>query len=73
MLLSILYATGSAYEPYNTVKCDILLKLGKDAIHISSYDEIVNYLKKGVKKGDLILTLGAGNVTKIASKLIDYI
>ncbi len=61
---------------YNVKEEDLIEKinkLGKDAIHISSYDEIVNYLKKGVKKGDLILTLGAGNVTKIASKLIDYI
>lgn len=45
-------------------------KLGKDAIHISDYDEIVKYLGENVKDGDIILTLGAGNVTKIASKLV---
>jgi UDP-N-acetylmuramate--alanine ligase len=36
-----------------------------DAIYISDYDEIVDYLRKHVKENDIILTLGAGNVTKI--------
>jgi len=45
-------------------------KLGKDAVHISDYDEIVEYLGNNVKDGDIILTLGAGNVTKVASKLV---
>ena len=42
-----------------------------DAIYISDYDEIVDYLRKHVKENDIILTLGAGNVTKIAKKLIE--
>ena len=46
-----------------------LKALNKNAIHISDYDEIVRYLKERVQKDDIILTLGAGNVTKIASKL----
>ena len=48
---------------------DELKKLGKDSIHISDYDEVVSYLKDNVKDNDIILTLGAGNVTKIATKL----
>ncbi|MBQ3474969.1 MAG: UDP-N-acetylmuramate--L-alanine ligase [Bacilli bacterium] len=50
---------------------DKLVKLGKDAIYISDYDEIKKYLKERVKEGDLIITLGAGNVTKVASKLVE--
>lgn len=46
-----------------------LNKLGKEAIHISNHNEVVNYLEDKVKENDLILTLGAGNVTKIASLL----
>ena len=46
-------------------------KYGKEAFHISSYDDIKLYLKEYVNKGDLILTLGAGNVTKLASMLTD--
>lgn len=48
-----------------------LTKLGKDAIYISDYDEIKENLKSRVKEGDLIITIGAGNVTKVASKLVD--
>ena len=50
---------------------DRLVKKGNDAIYISDYDEIKKYLKERVKEGDLIITLGAGNVTKIASKLVE--
>ncbi len=46
-----------------------LKKLGKDSVHISDYDEIVEYLGNNVKNDDIILTLGAGNVTKIATLL----
>ena len=38
---------------------------------VTDYDEIVDYLRKHVKENDIILTLGAGNVTKIAKKLIE--
>lgn len=48
-----------------------LVNAGKDAVYISDYDEIKEYLKTRVKEGDLILTLGAGNVTKVASKLVE--
>ena len=46
-------------------------KYGKEAFHISSYDDIKLYLSEYVNKDDLILTLGAGNVTKLASMLIE--
>jgi len=46
-------------------------KYGKEAFYISSYDDIKLYLGEYVKKNDLILTLGAGNVTKLASMLVD--
>ena len=48
-----------------------LKELGKDSIHISDYEEIVKYLKDRVKENDVVLTLGAGNVTKIATLLVE--
>ena len=57
---------------YNISEDDLIKeinKLGKEAIHISDHDEVIKYLKDNVKEGDLILTLGAGNVTKIANKI----
>lgn len=48
---------------------DELDKLGKKGIHISSYEDIVSYLKDRVVDGDIILTLGAGYVTKLSDML----
>lgn len=44
-------------------------KYGKEAFHISNYDDIKLYLSEYVNKGDLILTLGAGYVTKLSTML----
>lgn len=44
-------------------------KYGKEAFHISNYDDIKLYLSEYVNKGDLILTLGAGYVTKLSNML----
>ena len=49
---------------------DKLKKENKDAIYISDYDEIKEYLSTRVKENDLIITIGAGNVTKIANLLV---
>lgn len=46
-----------------------LKNLGKEAVHISSHDDVIKYLQDNVKENDIILTLGAGNVTKIANKI----
>ena len=56
-----------------SLKCDILKaikKYGKEAFYISNYDDIKLYLSQYVHDGDLILTLGAGNVTKVADLLV---
>ncbi len=39
---------------------DLLKKLKTGSMHISSYDDIIAYLKHSVKEGDIILTEGAG-------------
>ena len=59
----------NTYNIHESDLMDELKKLGKDSIHISDYDEIIKYLANNVKENDIILTLGAGNVTKIATLL----
>ena len=44
-------------------------KLGKKAIHISDFNEIKSYLSKNIHDNDLILTLGAGYITKLSEML----
>ena len=50
---------------------DKIISLGKDAKYIPDFDECVSFLKDNVQKDDLILTLGAGTVTKIGPMLLE--
>lgn len=45
--------------------------LGKSAVYIPDFDEVVNYIKSHAKSEDLVLTLGAGTVTNIGPMLVD--
>ena len=61
-------------NPYNISSEDLVNKIkeiGRKAIYISDFNDIVNYLKQNVEKDDIILTLGAGTVTKIGPMLLN--
>jgi UDP-N-acetylmuramate--alanine ligase len=45
--------------------------LGKEALYMPDFDEVVNYIKSNVKDNDLVLTLGAGTVTEIGPMLVN--
>ncbi|MCM8767873.1 MAG: UDP-N-acetylmuramate--L-alanine ligase [Candidatus Omnitrophica bacterium] len=45
-------------------------KNGKEAIYISSFREIVEYLLEIKKEGDIILTIGAGPVDRVAKEFL---
>lgn len=49
-----------------------ICKLGKDAKYIPDFDNCVKFLKENVEPNDIILTQGAGTVTEIGSKLLEY-
>ena len=73
IIVTNIYAAREKNE-YNVKEEDIineLKKYNKDAIHISDYEEIKSYLKSKVDSGDIILTLGAGNITKLANLLVN--
>ncbi len=40
-----------------------------NAIYLPTFDEIRKYLKENMKSGDIILTIGAGNITHLSDKL----
>lgn len=50
---------------------DEIKKLGKTAHYISDFNDIVTFVKSNALNNDLILTLGAGTVTKIGPMLVD--
>ncbi len=50
----------------NSVKLGDAIRLtGVDAINYHSFEEIVNYLKSKAKDGDLIITVGAGDINVV--------
>ncbi len=59
---------------YNISSKDLVEKintLGKNAIHISDFKDIVEYIKNHAQSTDIVLTLGAGTVTEIGPMLVD--
>lgn len=48
-----------------------IISLGKDAKYIPDFDDCVSYIKSNIQKNDIVLTLGAGTVTKIGPMLVD--
>ena len=49
---------------------DAINKLGNNVIYCKSFDEAESYLKNKIADGDLVLTVGAGDVYKIGEYLL---
>ncbi len=47
-----------------------LQKLGKDCFYFPSFDEIENFLLENCINGDLLITMGAGDVVKVGESLL---
>ena len=50
---------------------DKICSLGKEAKYIQDFNECVSYIKNNVEENDIIMTLGAGTVTKIGPMLVE--
>lgn len=50
--------------------CEEMKKMGKEAYYFPSFEEIEKFLLKNCKKGDLLITMGAGNVVNIGEDLL---
>ncbi len=46
---------------------------GSEAIFINSFEGIVDYLKKNLATGDLVVTMGAGDIWKVADEYIQWL
>lgn len=49
---------------------DKICNAGKKALYIKGFDGIVKYLKENVKPGDVIITMGAGDVYKVGEMFL---
>ncbi|MEW9082813.1 UDP-N-acetylmuramate--L-alanine ligase [Caldanaerobacter subterraneus] len=50
---------------------DLIFKRGKDVFYIKDFDSIVEYLKENTEEGDLVLTIGAGNIYEVGEKFLE--
>lgn len=55
---------------HSTHLVEALLKNGIDAKYISSFENIEKYILNNAKKGDIVVTMGAGNVNRIGEELL---
>ena len=45
--------------------------MGRKAIYIPEFKDIINYLDENIQKDDIILTLGAGTVTQLGDIMVN--
>ena len=71
VILTKIYAAREMFDP-EIKEEEIVEKLkekGTNAVYIEKFEDISKYIKEKAKKGDLVLTIGAGTVTNIGELL----
>jgi UDP-N-acetylmuramate--alanine ligase len=72
VVLAPIFAAREAPDP--TVSSDILAKkimeTGKDAHAVASLQEVADFIKNGTGEGDLVLTMGAGDIYKAGEEAL---
>lgn len=48
-----------------------LVKLGKEVYYLSSFDDIEKFILKNLVDGDLLITMGAGNIVEIGENVLE--
>ncbi len=73
LILTEIYEARDAKEVKEKIDgkklCEVMLKAKIDSVYFSTYDEVVDYLKKNYVEGSLLITLGAGPVNEVAEKV----
>lgn len=71
VIVTDIYSAGE--PPLNGISADLIVrelkKNGQDVIFIKDLDDVVKYLLRELRSGDLILTVGAGNVWTVGRNL----
>ena len=72
VVLADIYAAREV-DPGDISSADLMEKiheLGTEAYYFSSFDDIENFLLKNCVKGDLLITMGAGDIVKVGESLL---
>ena len=49
---------------------DLIEKKGKEAYYFETFEEIADFLKEHCDSGDIVVTMSAGNIYKLAEMLV---
>ena len=60
-------------EVNSSMLCDAMIKEGVSVVHITENQRILEYIKKNAVKRDLIITMGAGDVSTLSTQLLDVL
>lgn len=67
VIIADIYPAREKYD--GTIhSCDLAMKI-PNGIYINDFDAIEKYLKNNAEEGDVIITMGAGNINKVGKKL----
>jgi len=76
-LMPEIYFVRDSLETKKEVNAQVLVDKiranGSNAMFIDGFDAICDYLTKRVRKGDVVVTMGAGDVWKVADEYIRWI
>ena len=50
--------------------CEAIKNNGKESYYFGSFDEIENFILQSCSPGDLLITMGAGDIVKVADNLL---
>ncbi|MGA2914798.1 MAG: UDP-N-acetylmuramate--L-alanine ligase [Sedimentisphaerales bacterium] len=63
----------SKNEVNSQMLADAIKQKGSQAVFIDSFEKICDFLKSNVKSGDILISMGAGNVWKVADEYIQWL
>ena len=69
----IYFVRDSESEKQRVSSADLVERIrlnGHDALHLDSFEAIVRHLKEVAREGDVVVTMGAGNVWEIARDIV---
>jgi UDP-N-acetylmuramate--alanine ligase len=72
VISDIYFVRDSEAERQRVSAADLVSRIkrnGQRAVHVPTFEQIVDYLKNDLRPGDLIITMGAGNVWEVGRDL----
>lgn len=78
VLINEIYFRGTGEEPIPGVSGERLARLiesheGRPVVFVPDREETVDYLSRTVRSGDVVVTMGAGNVWQVAKDLVRWL